>query len=65
MFTGIPPASGNLPSGKRGIFAGSREKPRAIPAQIAGGCLGVPDTMITLGLARLSAHPPDLIVMTG
>jgi hypothetical protein len=66
MFIGIPPASGNLPSGKRGIL-------RRFPGKAAGyscsngrdGCPGIPDTMITLGLVCLSAHPPDLIVMTG
>lgn len=50
MFTGIPPASGNPPSGKRGIFAGSRESrglflfkwlgARHRPATSLPGCRG-------------------------
>ena len=66
MFIGIPPASGNLPSGKRGTL-------RRFPGKTVGyscsngrdSCLRIPGTMITLGLICLSAHPPGSIVMTG
>jgi hypothetical protein len=65
MFIGISPASGNLPSGKRGIL-------RRFPGKAAGyscsngrdGCLGIPDTMITLILVRVGAHPPEWIAVT-
>jgi hypothetical protein len=66
MFIAIPPASGNLPSGKRGIL-------RRFPGKTAGyscsngwhACLGIPDMTVTLGRVRFNAHPPGSIVMTG